>query len=239
MEMLPSLGVVAVVALALVHVFAGKIPFAGAGEPRSAWLSAAAGTSVAYVFVHLLPELGVRQESYGSVTLVNEEEIYVAALSGLIFFYALESANRKSRREGDGEKTSILVFWISTIAFALFNALLGYALGRQGEVSITELILFTVVIGIHFVVNDAASRRHHKEDYDRIGRWVLAAAIVLGWSVSRNLALSDLGVNLMFGFLAGGIVLNVLKEELPEEQGSAFWAFLVGAAGYTLFLMLL
>jgi hypothetical protein len=236
--MLPSLGVVAVIGLALVHVFAGSIPLTSR-FPRSGWLSAAAGTSVAYVFVHLLPELGVRQEDYGTVTLVNEEEIYVAALAGLIFFYALENVNRRSRRKGAEDKTSEPVFWISTGAFALFNALLGYGLGEQSDVSLTELILFTVVIGIHFVVNDIALRRHHKDDHERIGRWVLAAAIVVGWVASRNVALSDLGVNLVFGFLAGGITLNVLKEELPEEAGNAFWAFLVGATGYAVLLVLI
>ena len=36
----------------------------------------------------------------------------------------------------------------------------------------------------------------------------------------------------LFAFLAGGVVLNVMKEELPEERQSRFGAFLLGVAGY-------
>lgn len=37
---------------------------------------------------------------------------------------------------------------------------------------------------------------------------------------------------MLTAFLAGGVVLNVLKEELPEERESSFGAFAVGATLY-------
>ena len=40
----------------------------------------------------------------------------------------------------------------------------------------------------------------------------------------------------LVAFLSGGVVLNVLKEELPEERESSFWAFAAGAAGYAALL---
>ena len=43
----------------------------------------------------------------------------------------------------------------------------------------------------------------------------------------------------LFAFLAGGVILNVIKEELPEEQESLFWAFALGAALYTVLLLAL
>lgn len=36
----------------------------------------------------------------------------------------------------------------------------------------------------------------------------------------------------LVAFIGGGTILNVLKEELPEERRSSFAAFLVGAAAY-------
>ena len=42
----------AAIALALVHLFAGKLRFLHV-IPRSRWLSMAGGASVAYVFLHL------------------------------------------------------------------------------------------------------------------------------------------------------------------------------------------
>ena len=46
--------------LAAVHLFSGRLRFLSV-LPRSRWLSAAGGVSVAYVFVHLLPDLAEEQ----------------------------------------------------------------------------------------------------------------------------------------------------------------------------------
>lgn len=53
-----------VVGFILVHLFAGKLRFLD-GLPRSRWLSLAAGISVAYVFMHIFPELAKAQQSIG------------------------------------------------------------------------------------------------------------------------------------------------------------------------------
>ena len=82
-------------------------------------------------------------------------------------------------------------------------------------------MLFAFALGVHFVVNDHGLREHHKDSYDRVGRWVLAAAVVV-----------------LFAFLAEGVVLNVLKEELPEERESRFWAFALGATLYAAILLI-
>ncbi len=50
------ISLLAVVVLAIVHLLAGKMRFLDV-TPRSVWLSIAGGISVAYVFVHLLPDL--------------------------------------------------------------------------------------------------------------------------------------------------------------------------------------
>lgn len=38
-------------------------------------------------------------------------------------------------------------------------------------------------------------------------------------------------------FVAGGIVLNMLKEELPEDRHSRFWPFALGALISTVLLV--
>ena len=40
-------------------------------------------------------------------------------------------------------------------------------------------------------------------------------------------------------FLGGGVVLNMLKEEVPSERQSRFWAFAGGAVGYAALLLAL
>jgi hypothetical protein len=41
----------------------------------------------------------------------------------------------------------------------------------------------------------------------------------------------------LIALLAGSVVLNVIKEELPKEHESRFWAFLLGTAGYAALLL--
>ncbi|MEY4519559.1 MAG: hypothetical protein RLZZ499_2159 [Cyanobacteriota bacterium] len=83
------------IALALVHLFAGKLRFLEA-TPRSIWLSFASGVSVAYVFVHILPELSQAQETVtgaiGEALAFLEHHVYLLALLGLAVFYGLERA---------------------------------------------------------------------------------------------------------------------------------------------------
>ncbi len=67
-------------------------------------------------------------------------------------------------------------------------------------------------MALHFVINNHGLRENYKNAYDQIGRWVLSAAIIVGWVVGSRTELSAVVIALLFAFLAGGVVLNVLKE---------------------------
>lgn len=235
---------VAAMGLALVHLYAGKLRFLGS-TPRSVWLSVAGGVSVAYVFVHLLPEVGeaqeVLREALGSALGFLENHSYLLALLGLVVFYGLERAAKASRKARGGEEraTSPGVFWLHIGSFALYNLLVGYLLLRRPEQGPLELALFFVAMALHFVVNDYGLREHHKAAYIRTGRWVLAAAVLLGWLVGLFGEVGEATRALLIAFLAGGVILNVLKEELPEERESRFRPFALGAAGYAALLLFL
>ncbi len=237
----------AVAVLAVLHLVAGMLRFLD-GYPRSIWLSFAGGVSVAYVFVQLLPELNKGQEAVaeavGEGLAFLEHHVYLLALLGLAVFYGLERAatsSRRRRRAAGAEDTpSAGVFWLHVASFAAYNALIGYLLHQRAEESgRLALALFAVAMGLHFVVNDYGLREHHKEDYARVGRWVLAAALVVGWAIALAGEISEAALAILLAFLAGGVILNVLKEELPEERESRFWAFALGAAVYAALLLTL
>lgn len=42
---------------------------------------------------------------------------------------------------------------------------------------------------------------------------------------------------MLFAFLAGSVVLNVIKEELPSERRSRFASFAAGVLGYSVVLL--
>ncbi len=66
---------------------------------------------------------------------------------------------------------------------------------------------------------------------------MLAAAVVLGWAAGAVTEVPEAFLGLLLAFLAGGVILNVMKEELPAERESRFSAFVLGAAGYTVVLL--
>lgn len=228
--------------LLLVHLFAGKLRFLS-GLPRSRWLSAAGGVAVAYVFVHLLPELNEAQDTIakatGDILIFLERHVYLMALAGLVIFYGLERMVVKSGRyRNKPEETPDRgIFWVHIISFAFYNGLIGYLLLYEEDRDMEELILFTVAMGLHFIVNDYALRKHHKEMYRSTGRWVLSGAVLAGWCMGIFVEVSEVVPAILLAFLSGGIILNVLKEELPEERESRFTAFILGTAAYTVLLL--
>ncbi|MDG5760640.1 hypothetical protein QA600_14990 [Natronococcus sp. A-GB1] len=230
--------------LAAVHLFAGRLRVLEV-VPRSRWLSVAGGVSVAYVFVHLLPEIGgaaaAIDEADSPLTAVDNH-VYIIALLGFVTFYGLERFARETRAAPDdleaGPPTpSDRAFWLHTASFAAYNALVGYLLVHQEAPDVTGTTFFVVAMALHFVVNDIGLREHHGEVYHRYGRWLLAGAVVFGVVVGYAVTVTELFVNVLFAFLAGGIILNAIKEELPAERQSRFWAFATGAAVYTVLLL--
>lgn len=238
------LSVVLAVGLALVHLFSGKLRFLEEIH-RSRWLSIGSGVSVAYVFVHILPELSTAQETIQGVVggglAFLEHHVYLVTLLGVAVFYGLERAAKLSRQRnqkaGRGDVTEAEVFWLHICSFAIYNALIGYLLLHREEPGIQSLLFFFFAMALHFVVNDNGLRENHKESYDRMGRWILAAAIIFGWVIGLGTEIHEAAIAVLFAFLAGGVILNVLKEELPDERQSKFWAFALGAAIYAALLV--
>ena len=91
---------------------------------------------------------------------------------------------------------------------------------------------------MHFVVNDFGLREHHKTAYEHVGRWVIAAAVLAGWLVGVLTEIPERAIALVLAFIAGGVVLNVMKEELPGERLARFGPFVAGAALYAALLQL-
>jgi len=237
--------------LAAVHAFAGKLRFLHA-IPRSQYLSLAGGVSVAYVFVHLLPEVTAHQAKLAAAgemaplagVVAGEQVLFTVALAGFALFYGLEQVAVQSHRsEGRDEVGGAMtpstepVFWLHTGSFAVYNLLIGYFLLHREETGTVALALYFVAMALHFVVNDHGLREHHRAAYSRIGRWILVASVLGGVLVGVVVSVSDAILGLLLAFLAGGVILNVIKEELPEERESSVPAFAAGLAGYALILL--
>ena len=233
-----------IIGFVLIHLFSRNMKFLDA-VPRSRFLSVVGGISVAYVFLHLLPELGHFQreldgELSGSAWGFIESHIYLMAMVGLGIFYGLEVMVKKSKKKsGRQTKPGAGVFWIHIGTFILYNSLIGYLLVHDRFENSWGTFFYFVAMGLHFITIDKSLRDSHEVDYDKYGRWLLAAAIVAGWLVGILSEVSEVIVSFLVALLAGGVILNVMKEELPEERESSFLSFAIGMVSYSLLWLLI
>jgi hypothetical protein len=225
------------VALALVHLVGRWVEFEDV-ERRRQWLSAAGGATVAYVFVLLLPEVSEAAVEVGQLrgrTLLAEQTVFLAALLGFVGFYGVEVL--VVRRRHQDIESSATVFWGHVTVFACYSILIGYLLFHQEVPGVANLFFYALAMALHFEVTDYGLRQHHGVEFDRVGRWLLAGATLTGGLVGALFEIDGLLLSIVFGFLAGAIVLNVVKQELPEVNETRFAAFVVGAAAYSLVLL--
>lgn len=236
--MSPTLTAAMAMGFAVIHLFIGQARFLRV-LPRSRWLSAGGGAAAAYIFIHVLPELATHQKTFREAlgSARAEVVVYCLALVGLVVFYGLERLVRSERAREAGTEdahaatdSSPRVFWIHIGSFALYNLLIGYLLVHREETGLVSLATYFVAMALHFTTNDFGLRQDHKASYDRSARWVIAGAVLVGWGLGVVTRVPEWAVGFLFAFLAGGVILNVLKEELPEERKSRFIPFLVGAA---------
>jgi hypothetical protein len=247
MPALAFASLLAAIMLAIIHVITPSLRFLE-GRPRSIWLSLAGGVSVAYVFVHLLPELAAGQEQVSRVVSGSEtfaeRHVYLIALAGLALFYGMDRLAKTSRSQREGTpvrpgrgadpgqaSTSPEVFWTHMGSFAVYNALIGYLLLHREVMTPSALVFFAVAMALHFLVTDYGLNEDHKKSFCSIGRWILAAAVLIGLGIGYVTEISEAAIAVLTAFLAGGVILNVLKEEVPSERQSRFWALAAGNGG--------
>ena len=271
--------------LAVLHLAAPrirKLPFI----PERATGSFAGGLAVAYVFLHLLPEIAEGNDAIGEAlaktvrpTPLLDLGIFLVALAGFTAFYGLERlADRTSSpkavnpvtapvpvpaavpagAEGPAtpggehrEKAPIAgqlapgqppagVYRLHLGSFMVYNALITYTMALRLRTGVLFALLFTVAMGLHFVLTDRGLEEHYPTRFGIGGRRALAAALLVGWALAAVFAPSStLLVALLTALLGGSILLNVFKEEVPSDRRSSFGWFLVGLVLYAGLLALI
>lgn len=239
-------GLYLAVGLALIHAFIAKLNIINV-IPEHRWMSFAGGVSIGYVFLEIFPELSHAQEEleHSAFPFVAylENHVYILALLGLLVFYGLDilalTSRRQNRSEDDVDSTSPAIFWIHISAFAILNVIFGYLLQDIADHSLLQCVLYFIAVALHFFIIDHSLREHHKKPYDKQGRWFLTAAIMVGAIAGQATRLNEAAISIVWSFLAGSIILNILKRELPDERKSCFGSFVGGMALYTGLLLLI
>ncbi len=230
--------------LALLHLLAPRLRQLR-WPPESVLGSVAGGLAVSYVFLHLLPELALGNEFVGSAvedlftpTPVTELAIFFVALAGFtLLLGAQRLAGRLDARARDRGGGSPDAYRIQVASFALYNGLITYTMPLRLQSGLLFGMLFTLAIGLHFVVTDRTLEAHEVARFRRTGRLVLVAALFAGWAVAAVAPVSLLAASLWSALLAGAVLMNVFKEEIPTGRRSSFPAFVAGLLFYAVLLV--
>lgn len=235
--------------LAVAHLLAPRLrslPFV----PEVATGSFAGGLAVAYVFLQLLPEVAEGNVEVGEalgetlqVTPLLDLLLFLTALAGFTAFYGLERlADRHQPRPQTGVEPSgggAFVYRLHLGAFVVYDGLITYTMALRVRTGLVFALLFTVAIGLHFVLTDRGLEEHYGARFRRSGRWALAAALLGGWALGAVAAPTDvLVVSVLTALVGGSVLLNVFKEELPDARRSHFGWFLAGLVLYAALLLL-
>lgn len=136
------------------------------------------------------------------------------------------------------EETPPIVFWIHIIPFTAKNFLIGFIFVQQvAEHGLLEAYLYCFATTVHVFVVDFSLYTHHRKLYQYFGRFALVSALGMGYIISVFFPPTWLLIlYILESILAGAMILNIIKEELPEERESNVFAFLIGATTYTILL---
>jgi hypothetical protein len=211
---------------------------------RRRWISAAAGISVAYVFVDVLPELAAGNRAVvaqgGEQLLFGEQRIYMLALLSFVVMYGLQYivlASRDRRRRAELAGRTDATYVVHLAGFAAYSALIGYLLDERAERGSLSLAVYTFAMAVHFLIVDHSLTEEHGEKYERVGRWMLVASVLGGWLIGAVTGISDVVFARLFAILAGGVVITSLRAELPDERRGRFWPFCLGAVIFAVILL--
>lgn len=203
------------------------------------------GMSIAYILLHLLPEVINFQNEVANMfqlTLTNSMYLILATiLLGSGIFFILERGLQKAQlnrnlKETYGHKST---FWIHIGAYFMYNLIIGILLADQRfETNILALV-YLIAIGIHLLTNNWVIRQDFKAQYDLYGRKIICGAVLLGWLLGTVFPIHLAVTGLLEAFVAGTIILNAVEDELPYSKGKGFTPFLTGGLLYSLLLLVI
>jgi len=214
-----------------VHFFANQAKVLG-WLWHGRFLSFAAGISFAYVFVDLLPTLEkgqpILKDTFGEFIPYFDRHAYLIALIGVLVYYGLQTPSASDTTKGT---------WLKIGGYLLFNFFVGASLADSRNPDIQPLFLFTIAMSMHYFIHDHNLSVDNTLLYMHKVRWWLVMALCVGYFTGYFTHIPNAIVAIVVSFLAGGMILNALRYELPKREQLGYPFFVMGALGYTVLLL--
>jgi len=180
------------------------------------------GLSVAYVFLHLIPNL----DAFGGLV---GQRIYFVALVGFAVFYGLE-VQFSGPRHADAAKYGAYL-----VALFVYDGLLVFTLGLNLPSTPALALVFAAALGFDVLNTDVGLQRSYGSRFVESGRWVLLAGVAFGFGLSMFQRPDPAVVDLITAALAGFVMFQTFNDQFPASRNKKFSAF--GAGVVTFFLL--
>ncbi|MCA0901501.1 hypothetical protein [Microbulbifer agarilyticus] len=240
MDMSIYISPLAVLALSVIIVTIPYWPlFQRQGHPPI--LSVSAGVGITYVFLAVLPKMAMVQASLagtvgeGSILTV-ERHVYLGALAGFVIFLFIANKGFSERSQVPGSKLTLGEIVVLSV-FSMYFAQIGFLLGEWPSESLLGYFALTCAIGMHFIGINYHLWKRYPCRYSRLFRWFFSCSLIIGW-VGAGFAEQVGGfVKLSSMFVAGGIIITAIREEIPSQGESNIFYFLTSVAVTTAFIL--
>ena len=178
-----GVAVLCVLAIGSCHWLASWVASRSEQQQRR-WSSVGGGAGLAYVFVHLLPELASGGSELSKArglidyvpTSLVEALLFLIALLGVLVVFSL---NVLMKQRDDAPPLAV---WLQLSSFAAINYLYAYSLPSLISTGLAYGILFTIAISAHVLLADRTMAARHPTIFRTRLRWVGTAEPSCGLS---------------------------------------------------------
>lgn len=210
--------------ISFVHYISGRMRVAYS-QHRQKTISLTAGVFIAYIFLHMFPNLYEPGMSRISMLFV---------LVGFSLFHILEKHAYKH-----GPKKMVLreLRREHSIAFFIYHFFIGILLYSLLQKDVVTGVLFFVPILSFTAISSISMREIHEMVREsRVVRAALSVSTLFGAALARYLPMSTLLYQSIFGFVVGTLLYIVIIDSIPREREGSPAFFALGVVLYSIII---
>lgn len=211
-------GLICGVVLAMVHLASESIHLRH-GKMRWRIISFAAGISIAYLFLHLLPE------TYEAANHIKGW-VFVFLLAGFTVFHLIE---KYVYQHVERERLVRDLKEIHSVSFFIYHFVVGVALTGKFEESMLEGLLFLVPVAFHAGLSTASLSGIHDDMMElKFVRVLLSISTLLGVVFAALIRIPPALELSLVSFVAGVLLYIIVREFLPQKEKGEPAYFVLG-----------
>ncbi len=192
--------------------------------------SFAAGISISYLFLDLLPHT---YEAAASL----KNWVFVFLLLGFSIHHLSE---KYIYQHAEQDKISQELHVVHSVGFFLYYFVVGIVIKEKIQDSILEGALFMIPIGLHAALSTASLAQIHGDIREKLGAKIaLSFPTLLGVIFAMLISIPATVDNIMVSLIAGILLYIFVKEFIPEKKKGEPLLFLLGLGLFFAFFLIL